>query len=231
MTLALVAVAIGGFAQATIGFGSGLISVAFLVAAIGRDGVRAVLAFSLVTNLIVLSSERRHAVPRDVVRLFLPSLAAQLLLAPFVRRFDPSALTIAVGVVVIASAVALWRGKQAERLVGGHGLVLAGGISGMMNLIAGIGGPAVVMYAQNAGWSPQRWRPTINAYFALNNISSLAILGLLPPNDARIYVAAVVGVVAGIAVARRLPVNAVRAGALGLSVLGGILAIRTGVIS
>jgi uncharacterized protein len=212
-----------------VGFGSGLVSVSFLATALGpTDAVTTVLAVSLVLNLLVVVFERSGLDARSAAILFLPSVALQLAAAPAIRASDPSTLTIATGVAVVIAAVMIGAGGKLRFLDGRVGLVIAGSLSGTMNLVAGLGGPAAVLYAANEGWEPHRWRPTINLYFAMNNTVSLVLLRNSPPGDPWIYTLALVGAAGGGLAATRLPSGAVRRAALILAAVGGMLAIKTG---
>lgn len=229
MILALLAVALGALAQNTVGFGLGLVSVSFLIAAIGpADAIAAIIILSLITNLFVVAREIRTLDPRRATLLALPSLGVQILLAPIIRDLDGKTATVAAGVVVLIAAGMLLSGRRAERLAGNGGLVLAGSVSATMNMTAGLGGPAAVLYATNAGWPPALWRPTINLYFVINNLASLVLLDLAPPADNRLYLAAAAGSAAGILVAKRVPASTVRASAIALAAAGGVLAIWNG---
>lgn len=228
MIVAYLSVAAGGFAQSTVGFGLGLVSVAFLVASIGHGpAVASVLVLSLLANLFVIAFERGGLDVRAALGLFVPSAVTQLALFVWIRGIDPTPLTIATGVTVIVSAIVMGSGVRVRALHGPPGLVIAGALSGIMNLVAGLGGPASVLYATNAGWEPQRWRPTINLYFALNNVLALVLLRAVIPRDGWLYVAATCGSLVGASVATRLPARAVRLGALALAAGGGVLAIAS----
>jgi len=232
MIVAYLSVAAGGFAQSSVGFGLGLVSVSFLVASIGHAAaVASVLVLSLIANLFIVAWERDGLDVRASLGLFAPSAATQLALFAWIRGIDPTPLTIATGAAVIVSAIVMGTGVRVRALHGPPGLLIAGALSGVMNLVAGLGGPASVLYATNAGWHPERWRPTINLYFALNNVLALVLLRAAIPRDGWLYVAAIIGALVGARVAARLPGQAVRFGALALSAGGGVLAIASAVAS
>lgn len=229
MLIAYLSVVAGGFAQTSVGFGLGLVSVAFLTTALGQGpAVRAVLILSLIANVIVVIVERSGLDIKASLALLVPSALTQVALFQIIRGADTGPLTVATGVVVIAAAALLTFGGHLRVLHGKLGVMIAGSASALMNLIAGLGGPAAVIYAANEGWSPHRWRPTLNLYFALNNALSLSLLTGGPPRDALLYASAALGAGAGAAAATRLPARTVRLAALMLSAIGGLLAIRAG---
>ena len=66
---------------------------------------------------------------------------------------------------------------------GTKGVVVAGSLSGFMNVTAGIGGPPIVVYAATTGWPHREYLATMQLYFTGLSILSLAGRGLpdLPP--------------------------------------------------
>lgn len=229
MIVALLAVALGAFTQTTVGFGLGLVSVSFLVAALGvGPAVSAIVFLSLITNCSVVIRERRTVSLRRVALLAAPALATQIAIAPIVHRLDGNTATLTAGIVVLVAAAMLLSGQRAHRLAGTGGLVAAGSVSAAMNMTAGLGGPAAVLYATNANWSPQIWRPTINAFFIVNNLASIVLLDLRPPTDLRLLGAAAIGAGVGFTVADRIPTEMIRRGAIALASAGGVLAVISG---
>ena len=108
----------------------------------------------------------------------------------------------------------------------------AGTVSSAMNVVSGVGGPAVAMYAVNARWPPHAMRPTLQLYFLGLNVVSLAALGLAVPEGATtvaLLVALGAGLLLGLRVARRLPAHAIRGAVLGLAIVGGMVAIVRGI--
>ncbi len=97
-----------------------------------------------------------------------------------------------------------------------------------MNVVAGIGGPPVALYALNAGWRPERARPTLQSIFLVANLVALVSLGL-PRGRAlalgpALLAALAAGWLTGRAVARKVPDGAVRGATLAVAALGGVVA-------
>jgi hypothetical protein len=97
-----------------------------------------------------------------------------------------------------------------------------------MNVIAGISGPPVVLFALNARWPRERVRPTMQVFFLGLNAMTLASLGRprhLPPG-------LLAGFAAGWLAARlwghRPSPTAVQRGTLILAAVGGAVAIGRG---
>ena len=227
--LAAVAVAAGVTAQAVTGFGFSLVCAPFLIAAYrAPTGVQLNLLLSMAVNVAVLTREHRHVDRRAAMLLLAPALVAIVPTAYLARRVSAGPLTVAAGLVCLAAVAALAAGLRLRRVRGWGGTVLVGALSGAMNVVAGISGPPVVLFAVNAQWPPERIRPTMQLFFLGLNALTLASLGLphhLPP-------LLVVGFAAGWLIARflghRPSTTAVQRGTLFLAAAGGVVAVLRG---
>jgi uncharacterized membrane protein YfcA len=227
--LAAVAVGVGVAAQAVTGFGFSLISAPFLVAAYRAPaGVRLNLLLSLAVNVVILAREHRHADGRAAGLLLVSALVAIVPSAYVVHRVGAGPLTVAAGLVCLLAVGAVAAGRVPRRGRGRAGAALVGFVSGAMNVIAGISGPPVVLYAVNAEWPLERTRPTMQLFFLGLNILSLAALGV----PRRIPAALVVGFAAGwltaYSLGRRPSGVTVRRATLILAAAGSAMAIVRG---
>ena len=232
IALATMAVAAGAGAQAVTGIGFALVCAPFLIALTGaREGVRTAILLGLVINVAMLVREHRNVMVREGSLLLVPALAATPLLAWALARVDTETLAVAAGVLTLASAAALFVGLRVAMARGAAGAVVAGFVSAAMNVIAAIGGPAVALYAVNAGWEPARARSTLQFYFFFLGVVGLLSLGLPSPSLVLAVgmVGLVAGWVAGTALAPRIPDRVVRVAVLGVASAGGVVAILTNV--
>ena len=176
--LTIAAVAFGASTHAVSGLGFSIVCVpAFTVVYGGRDGVRLANLLAIGVNVLVLAREGRHADLRRAFTLLIPAVIAAPLTAVAIRHADADLLSIIAGVVVFATVAALAVGARAPALAGPLGAVVAGSVSGAMNVVAGIGAPTVAGYASNAHWPPERLRPTLATYFLGLNAVSVAARG------------------------------------------------------
>ena len=227
IALATIAVAAGAGAQAITGLGFALVCAPFLIALTdAREGVRTAILLGLGINVAILIREHRHVMVRQGSLLLVPALAATPLLAWALARVDARLLAIAAGVLTIMSAGALFFGLRLALARGAGGAIVAGLVSAAMNVTAAIGGPAVALYAVNAGWDPSRSRSTLQFYFFFLGVVGLVALGLPSPSPV-LAVGLVAGWAAGTAAAPRLPDRVVRLAVLGIATAGGIVAIAT----
>jgi hypothetical protein len=230
---ALVAVAAGAGAQAVTGIGFSLVCAPVLTIVLGgADGVRVANVLSIGGNLLMLGRERRAADLRRVLMLLVPASLAAVATAWVIRGANPHVLAVVAGSLVLVTVAVLALGLEAQRLAGRVGAVLAGAVSGAMNVAGSVGGPAVAGYALNARWSAAQTRATLGAYFLGINIVSVASRGV-PSMSAWFFaggaLALLVGFGAGVLLARRLDETAVRSWTLGLAGLGAAAAIVQGV--
>ena len=96
-----------------------------------------------------------------------------------------------------------------------------------MNVVAGIGGPPVVVYGLNAGWAADVARSNLQAFFLGINAVAIPSLGVTTV-PLVLPVALIAGTAAGLVLGRRLPERAVRAAVLVIAAAGSILAVLRG---
>jgi uncharacterized membrane protein YfcA len=227
--LAALAVAVGVAAQSVTGFGFSLVSAPFLVAAYRAPaGVQLNLLLSTAVNLVVLAREHRHVDHRAAALLLAPALVAIVPTAYAVRRLARGPLTVAAGLVCLAAVAAVAAGARLHRMTGRTGTVAVGLVSGAMNVVAGISGPPVVLFALNAAWPPERLRPTMQLFFLALNVLTLLSLG--PPHrlPGGLVAAFAAGWLAGFVLAGRPSTAAVRSATLAVAAVGGVLAVARG---
>lgn len=230
--IAAVAVGVGAVAQGVTGLGFSLVCAPVLIAALGpREGVRTALVLSTVLNVALLSRTHRDVLWRDGALLAVPAVAATPLLAWGAQRVEGRWLTLGAGALTVASAVALLSGVRWARAGRSTvAAVVAGVMSAAMNVIGSIGGPALALYAVNAGWPPDRARPTLQVIFLVSNVVAIVSLGLPAstgrgPSGLVLAVALVTGWLAGLRVARLVPPAAARVATLGVAAVGGAVAV------
>ena len=223
--LAALAVAAGAAAQAVVGIGFALVCAPFLVALEGsREGVRIAILLSAVLNLAMLARHRREARPGDALWLLVPALAVTPLFAAGVRRVPARSLEIAAGLVTLTAVALLALGLRLQSARGRVGAVAAGVVSAATNVVAGIGGPPVAMWAVNADWPPRQARATLQFYFLCLNAVALVGLGLPSPAPV-LFGAMAVGWAIGAALDRRVSDRAAVAVTLALAAAGAVVAI------
>lgn len=224
----------GAGTQRITGLGFALVSSPFLVLLLGPfTGVLLANALSLIANLVVLAQTWRAVELRKALLLAVPALVAVLPGAWVVRALPAPMLAISVGALVLIALLVMLSSERARVLHGTAGAVTAGALSGFMNVTAGVGGPAITLYALSSRWPHRSFVATIQLYFALLNAGSLAAKGW-PQLDPSTWLVAGCGLALGVAVGHRLAdvVSPARARGLvvGLAILGSLATVVKGVV-
>ena len=233
--LTALAVLVGAVAQSVSGIGFVLVCGPLLVAALGPDdGVRLAVVLSLVVNAAVLARTWRQAGLRTALLLLLPAAVATPVVARLLRSAPDRLAEGLAGASAVLGATALAVGLRWRAARGRAGAVLAGVVSAAMNVAAGIGGPAIALYAGNADWPATAMRSTAQVYFLGLNVVALVSLGF--PHVAGGLLAGcgaalVVGLLLGAVVARRLAEPTARQLTLSLAALGGLVVLVRSVVS
>jgi uncharacterized membrane protein YfcA len=228
----LVVIAVGAAAQALTGMGFSLLCVPPFVVALGpAKGVVVVNALAVAVSVVNLVRERHHVELRHL-RWLLPSALAAIPVATWlVRRVDARLLSVVCGLAVLAAVAALAAGFRAARVRGPRGAIAAGVASGLMNVIGGVGGPAVAGYAINAEWPPERIRGVFAAYFLVLNTVAVFAVGV-PELSATAWglatVALLVGLAAGMYIAGRCDKEVVRRAILVVAGCGACVVVAHG---
>jgi uncharacterized membrane protein YfcA len=171
-TLALLAVTVGAWVQATVGFGYALLS-APLVALVAPELVPAPIMVSSALLSLATALHERGSIDRRGVSWALlgrlPGVAVAGLIAARLGATDLSALF---GVLVLAAVGLSLSGLRVR--ASAASLSVAGFVSGVMGTLTSIGGPPIALVYQHA--DAPRLRATLNAYFAAGSCMSLLAL-------------------------------------------------------
>lgn len=169
---AALAIFIGALVQSTIGFGSALIAMPLLSAALGLQQATAVFGLlSLLMSVFVLIIDRRQILLRDTWRLTLAAILG-VPVGLLVLRLAPEALVMhGLGVILIGYGLfglfsARLTLRAAEWLVWPFGFV-----SGILGGAYNTNGPPLVVYGTLQGWDPRRFRATLQSVFFTSGIA------------------------------------------------------------
>ncbi len=176
--LVVLAVLVGALAQSVSGIGFLLVCMPFLVGALGaHEGVRLGVVLSLLVNVGLLARHHRDLDRRGALLLLAPAAVATPVAAAAVRALPDRPAQAAAGGVIVLGTVLLAAGVRWRAARGAAGAVGVGIVSGVTNVVAGVAGPPVALWADNAGWSAGTTRATLQAYFLGLNVITLVSLG------------------------------------------------------
>jgi uncharacterized membrane protein YfcA len=167
-------VAVGSLLQGAVGFGLSLIA-APLVMLIDPTLVPGpLLLAALVLPVLTAQRDRSWIDLRGVRWALVGRVPGSVLGAAMLTGLSPRAMTLAVGLVVLAGVAMTASGMRLRP--SGPTLLVAGVLSGFMGTTAAIGGPPLALVYQHA--EGPRLRGTLAGYFVVAAAISIAVLAL-----------------------------------------------------
>lgn len=230
-----IAVFIGALTQRLTGVGFALVASPLLVLALGPiQGVVITNVFGVATALMVYVFHIRAVEYKKVLPILGAAAVAVVPGALLAHTLPAHVLAIGAGALVIVALALSVTAKRIPRVRSWPGQVVAGGISGFMNVIAGVGGPAITAYAIASEWEHRRFAISVQFYFAVLGTLSLLARGALPAISAIEWMAATlalaIGLVGGQLLGRWVPVKIARTVCLVLALAGGVAVITRGIL-
>ncbi len=235
LLMALVAALLAGTVTGLTGFGLALISTPLLLFVYEPRTVVVLTAFfSIFINIAVVWDSWREARRPLALALLIPSVVGVVLGAEVLRLLDPLYIRLAVGAVVVFSALLLVRDVRLPGAGTRWGPVVAGSASGALSTSTGLAGPPVVLLLASRGLPKAEFRSTSALYFLAMSLVGVLVLagrGLIEDGEIRLGLilvpAAIVGKVVGTALLKKVSERAFRALSLGLVILTGTLGVAT----
>lgn len=200
------------FIRSAFGFGEALVAVPLLAFLMPVEEAAPIAALvSITVAAIALAQDWRHVELRSASRLFYATALGTPIGLWALHAIDGRLIKVALAAIVMAfSGFALVRRRQAalhdDRYAWTFGLG-----AGVLGGAYGMNGPPLVMYGALRGWSPQRFRATLQGYFLPASLMTLAgygMTGLWTPAVTRCYLLALpvllVAILLGRALNRRM---------------------------
>ncbi|MFF2372407.1 sulfite exporter TauE/SafE family protein [Agromyces sp. NPDC058110] len=241
----LVAVAlsvlVGAFAQRVTGMGFALVASPALVILLGPfDGVIVVNLCAVVSSAIILPRVWRYVDWRRFGLLVAPALVGVAVGGLLAVRVPGAVLQVGIGILVIAAlTVSLLVTRTEHTATGWPPAVASGAASGIMNAAAGVGGPALSVYAEATRWPQAAFAATLQPYFVVIGAASLGVKLVetgwsLPALAADQWPFVIIALLAGLGggelAHRRIPHHAARIAVICIAYLGGAAALIDGAI-
>ncbi|MCO5967195.1 sulfite exporter TauE/SafE family protein [Actinoallomurus soli] len=222
----------GASVQRLAGIGFALVAAPALVLLLGpAQGVLLSNAASGAISLIGLADGWRRVRLRAMVPLVAAAACAVPAGAWVAARLPQDVLLAGMGALVSAAVLLVAYGARLSALRGPSGALAAGAASGFMNSAAGVGGPAMSLYAVNADWPVREFVPNAQFYGVTVNALSLLVKGaprLTSPAWLLVAAGIAGGAVAGKALADRIPEARARRLVLLLALAGGLTTLAKG---
>lgn len=237
--LLIVAIFTGSLLQRITGMGFALVAAPFIVLIAGPvTGVILVNVCGALTAAMVLVRVLAHVewkkylllVPAALVGIVPGAVAVQHVPAPWLEVF--------VGATVIAGLATATAMGASRRRPGARTLLVAGSVSGFMNATAGVGGPALSVYAITTRWRQTEFAATMQPYFLTIGVASIGAKLLASPSSAPdlsigvwalIFAAILGGLFAGDFLAQRTGLHTARRLMLILAYVGSAATIVRGI--
>lgn len=209
--------------QRITGLGFALVSAPLLVLTSGPvSGVLLANLLSLVTNL-VLAQTWRDVDFRRVLLLGIPALCLIPVGQIVAKQLPPAALMLGIGALVLAALGAVRWLRRTTVFTGPGGAIAAGALSGFMNVTAGVGGPAVTLYAIGTRWAHTSFVGSMQLYFAMINTGSILAKGLPQVGTitlAGAFAALAIGLAVGQVLTRHISAERARTAVLVMAIMG-----------
>ncbi len=190
---------LGTATQRLTGVGFALVAAPLLVLILGPfNGVLIVNVLGSLTALLVLVQVLKLVEYKRVFRLMLPAVVAIIPGAWVASVAHPDVLSIVIGVLIAVALTVSLTAKKAAWLQGTWGTVLAGSVSGFMNVTSGAGGPAITAYAVASRWPQLGFAASAQLYFFGVGTASLLAKHTVPDLSPAQWAACGIGLAAGI---------------------------------
>ncbi|MFI7709039.1 TSUP family transporter [Nonomuraea sp. NPDC049480] len=227
----LAAVFAGALTQRITGLGFALVAAPLLVIIAGPyQGVLLANLLSVVVAGAVLAQTFRNVDRRRALVLAVSGVTGVVPGALAARLLPPGPLTVAVGTLVLAGLLAALAGRRLPA----PPTAAAGFASGFMNASAGVGGPALVVYATATGWSQAAFVASAQLSFLVQSALSLGLKGF--PELPGWQLAAVVstlaaGLAGGRLLAPRISATHARRAGMALGFAGALITVVKGMLT
>lgn len=240
MPYALVPVAVvvflGACTQRVTGMGFALIASPLLVLLIGpHRGIILVNLLGLMVSSTVLAATWRQ-IDRRRALLLVPTGMLGVVPGVYVaQRLPASHLQTVIGLLVLAGLAGALATPARPTTSTPLLTTTAGFASGFMTATAGVGGPALTVYALATGWRQALFVATAQISFASQSVVSLGLKNVrdLPgwTACAGLLLAVTGGLVVGQLLTGRVPVRVARRGMIGLALAGALTTVVKGFLS
>jgi uncharacterized protein len=221
---ATAAVLVGAAIQRVSGLGFALISAPFLVIVLGPyNGISLANTLGIGVSLATLATSWRHVDTSRVVTLVAAGLVGVLPGVLVAQTVPDGPLQVLIGGLIVLG-LAFSVGTPDVKVRPTTPVNLGTGLaSGFMTAAAGIGGPALVLYATATAWEQAAFAATAQISFAAQAGLALGLKGMptLQPYQWGLFALAVIaGLLGGAVLARRVPPAAAKRLAITLALLG-----------
>jgi hypothetical protein len=226
----LIVVFLAIFTQSLTGFGSGLVSMAFLPSILGvRTAVPLVVLVTGTLEAVLLVRFRSAFNFKAVWPLTLASIFGIPVGIWALRGIDEDILLTVLGAVMAGYALYALLNFRLPELKHPAWAILAGFLAGVLSGAYSVGGPPAIIYGSCRRWGPEEFKSNLQGFFLVNDTLSIlghGLSGNLTPQVWQTYLlvlpALALGILAGSAVDRFINPRTFRKMVLILLVVMGV---------
>lgn len=205
-------VLLAAFTQSLTGFGSGLVTMAFLPAIIGIRSAAPLVALFAGTLETILFLRYRGALNLQATWRLMAAAAVAIPLGILgARMVDERIILTILGVVLIAYPLYALFTPKLPTVPEGKLTFGVGFVAGLLGGAYNTSGPPVVVYADSRGWAPHQFKANLQSFFLLNDALTITshifsgnVTSLVWDNYLLILPAIGIGILAGLALDRFL---------------------------
>jgi len=236
LPLILLIVFLATLVRATFGFGDALIGMPLLALVTSLRVATPLMAFVGPTIAIVLlARDWRRIDWKSAVGLILSTLAGIPFGIFLLKRVDENVVNLVLAAVIIVFSLYSLIKPGLLKLTSARPAALFGFLAGILGAAYNTNGPPVIIYGALRGWKPESFRATLQGYFLPTGGAILigqGLAGMWTRTVVTTYLYALpligLGIVAGLALGRRIPANKFNRFIYGmLLVLGIVLLIKS----
>ncbi len=232
----------GAGLQRIAGLGMGLVVAPVLTLVLGPAvGVSLSNAGAIVTATFVLMSLRKDIDWGAFARLAPLLVVGSISGAFVVLKASAAWLEVLIGVLILLALASTLMASGRIHVHGRLPAVAAGAAGGFMNATAGVGGPAMTIYAVATRWNQTAFAATLQPVFLLTNATALLAKGLFGavPSDSGLawwmWIVALAAIASGVGLggyaSRWVPTAAARRTAITIAAVGGLVTLWRGLSS
>lgn len=239
LAVAVIAALLAGTVSGMTGFGLALISTPLFLFVYDPPTVVVLTGIiSIFINSAVVLDSWHSARKRLAISLLAPSVVGIVAGVEVLRAVNPQYLRLAVGVVVVFSALLLVRDIRLPGAATRWGTIVAGAASGALSTSTGLAAPPIVLLLASRDLPKHDFRSTSSLYFLLMSIVGVFFLvarGVTEAGQIPLAVALVplslIGKTLGTALLGKIPENTFRLMTLGIVILTGALGATTALLA
>ena len=226
---------LGAATQRLTGVGFALVASPLLVLLLGPfNGVLVVNIFGAFTALLVLTQVFRLVEYKRVFRLMIPAAIATIPGAWVASVAQPDVLSVVIGALIVVALIISLTVSTKRSMDGPWGTIVAGSVSGFMNVTSGAGGPAISAYAVASRWPQRSFAASAQLYFFGVGLVSLLAKHTVPHLTGAQWLACGIGLASGIALgsayAEKIAPRVGRIAVVALAFVGAAALLAKGIV-